>query len=215
MRSTAATKSGLSRFVGSGSVLASVGGSFAWGVVSQFAGFLMSPFVLLWIYLLWRPDFSSFGAGLRSRQNFRRQLEAATLNPRDADAQYQLGLIYQQRRNYTEAIARFQKAVEIDRTDPDPHFQLGKIAREQGRHQEARGWFARAQSAAASTDAATRSYVFELSARASMLSGDQAAALDAIERRVEALPHTRVQLRLNPEFAPLRSNPRFQKLTSS
>lgn len=135
------TVSGASNLYAAGAAVAgavAVGiGSFAWQFLQQFGYFLMSPMVLLWIYFVWRPDFSQFGQGLRTRQNFRRQLEAAALNPRDADAQYQLGLIYQQRRNYSEAIARFQKAVEIDPTDPDPHFQLGRIAREQGRHREA------------------------------------------------------------------------------
>ncbi|MEI9813557.1 MAG: tetratricopeptide repeat protein [Acidobacteriota bacterium] len=81
--------------------------------------------------------FRPYRAGCGARQNFRRNLEAATLNPHDGDAQYQLGLIYQDRRGYTEAIARFQKAVEIDKTDPGPVYQLGCIAREQGRFQEA------------------------------------------------------------------------------
>ncbi len=101
-------------------------------------------------------------------------------------------------------------------TNPDPQLPalVGLALALQGRHEEARDWLNRAISEAASTDAETRSYVFELSARASMLSGDQAAALDAIERRVEAFPTTRVRIRLNPEFAPLLANPRFQKLTA-
>jgi len=64
-------------------------------------------------------------------------MEAATINPRDASAHYQLGLIYQHRRQYTEAITRFQKAVEIADDDTDAHFQLGRIAREQNRLQDA------------------------------------------------------------------------------
>jgi len=60
-------------------------------------------------------------------------LEAAAINPHDGDAQYQLGLIYQQRRRYSDAIERFQKTVAIDPTETDAHFQLGRIAMEQGR----------------------------------------------------------------------------------
>ena len=48
-----------------------------------------------------------------------------------------LGLIYQQRRQYTEAIRRFQNAVAIDPEATDAHFQLGRIAREQGRLEDA------------------------------------------------------------------------------
>ncbi len=64
-------------------------------------------------------------------------MEAATINPRDASAHYQLGLIYQYRRQYAEAISRFQKAVEIAHDETEAHFQLGRIAREQNRLQDA------------------------------------------------------------------------------
>jgi tetratricopeptide (TPR) repeat protein len=64
-------------------------------------------------------------------------MEAATINPRDGSAHYQLGLVYQYRRQYAEAITRFEKAVAIDRDETDAHFQLGRIAREQGRLQDA------------------------------------------------------------------------------
>jgi tetratricopeptide (TPR) repeat protein len=74
---------------------------------------------------------------MRNRQHFRRMLETSALNPHDGEAQYQLGLIYQQRRNYTGATERFQNAVRIDPTETDAHFQLGRIARDQGRTDEA------------------------------------------------------------------------------
>jgi tetratricopeptide (TPR) repeat protein len=64
-------------------------------------------------------------------------LEAAAINPHDAEARYQLGLIYQQRRQYTEAIKQFKSAVAIDPTETDAHFQLGRIALEQGRLKDA------------------------------------------------------------------------------
>jgi tetratricopeptide (TPR) repeat protein len=114
-----------------------VGGYFAWGQLGGLPYMFLSPFMLIWLYPLLRSYVDGFSGGLRSRQNFRRNLEAATLNPRDADAHYQLGLIYQERRNYTEAIARYRRAVEIDRSDPSAHYQLGVIAREQGRFEEA------------------------------------------------------------------------------
>ena len=69
---------------------------------------------LYYAYSLFASDFRAFGDGLRSRQHLRDQLEIATNNPRDADAHYQLGLIYQKRRQYTDAIARFERAVAID-----------------------------------------------------------------------------------------------------
>jgi Tfp pilus assembly protein PilF len=120
-----------------GAAAAAVGGYLAWGQLGGIPYFFMSPFVLIMLYPIIRSNVSAVSGGLRARQNFRRNLEAATLNPHDADAQYQLGLIYQDRRNYTEAIARFTRAVEIDKKDPHPQFQLGVIAREQGRFQDA------------------------------------------------------------------------------
>jgi tetratricopeptide (TPR) repeat protein len=69
-------------------------------------------------------------------------MEAATINPRDAGAHYQLGLILQYRRQYAEAISRFQRAVQIDKDETDAHFQLGRIAREQNRLQDAINHFA-------------------------------------------------------------------------
>jgi tetratricopeptide (TPR) repeat protein len=87
--------------------------------------------------MMFGSDVRSLGDGLRSRQHFQEQLKIATTNPRDADAHYQLGLIHQKRRQYSEAIARFQKAIEIDPSEADAQFQLGRIAREQGRFDDA------------------------------------------------------------------------------
>jgi tetratricopeptide (TPR) repeat protein len=105
--------------------------------LSFFFGLLASPFFLFFIIYYLGAEFSRLGEGLRTGQNFRRMLEAATVNPHDGEAQYQLGLIHQQRRQYTEAIRRFEAAVAIDPTETDAHFQLGRIARDQGRMQDA------------------------------------------------------------------------------
>lgn len=99
--------------------------------------YLMSPFLLYYGYSMFGSDMRSLGEGLRGRQKFQQQLEIATTNPRDSDAHYQLGLVYQKRRQYTGAIARFQRAIEIDPTEVDAQFQLGRIAREQGRWDDA------------------------------------------------------------------------------
>ncbi len=112
-------------------------GGVLFGVVGGSLGFLMSPFLLYYAYLMFGSDVRSLGQGLRSRQHLREQLEIATNNPRDADAHYQLGLIHQQRRQYSEAISRFTQAVAIDPSETDAHFQLGRIACEQGRFDDA------------------------------------------------------------------------------
>ncbi len=127
--------------VAAGAILLSwiplAGGVFLLGPLRMILGYVASPFFLLYALYFLRTDVSNIGAGFRSRQNFRRMLETAAVNPHDAEAQYQLGLIYQQRRQNTEAVRRFQNAVAIDPKETDAHFQLGRIAREQGRLKEA------------------------------------------------------------------------------
>lgn len=113
-----------------------VGGA-AFAVVGGALRFLASPLVLYFLYLMLGSDVRSLGQGLRSRQHLRHQLEIATNNPHDADAQYQIGLIHQKRHQYSEALARYTRAVEIDRDLTDAHFQLGVIARLQGRFDDA------------------------------------------------------------------------------
>ncbi len=103
--------------------------------------FLFSPFLLFYAFSMFRGDIGDIGFSLRQRQGFRRSMEAATINPRDASAHYQLGLIYQYRHQYGEAIPRFEKAVQIAHDETDAHFQLGRIAREQGRLQDAINYF--------------------------------------------------------------------------
>jgi tetratricopeptide (TPR) repeat protein len=115
--------------------------AFFWGPLRFLLGMLASPFFLFFAWYYLGSELSGLGAGLRSRQNFRRMLESATVNPHDGEAQYQLGLIHQQRHQYTEAISRFEKAVAIDPTLTDAHFQLGRIAREQGRLRDALAYF--------------------------------------------------------------------------
>jgi Tetratricopeptide repeat len=113
-------------------------------VVLPFAPYLSmlaSPFILYWAFIYLRGDISAIQWSLGSRRSFRRHLEAATVNPRDAEAHYQLGLVHQHRRQYPEAIARFQKAIEIDRGEIDAYYQLGRIAREQGRQADAIRYF--------------------------------------------------------------------------
>src|ERR1700741_363967 len=68
--------------------------------------FLFSPFLLFYAFMMFRGGIGDIGYSLRQRQNFRRSMEIATINPRDAGAHYQLGLIYQYRRQYAEAISR-------------------------------------------------------------------------------------------------------------
>ncbi|MEP7273994.1 MAG: tetratricopeptide repeat protein [Acidobacteriota bacterium] len=92
-----------------------------------------SPFLLLLIAFLLRDRIADLLQNQRSRQAFKQNLEAATLNPADSSAHYNLGLLYQQRGELDAAEASFKRAVEIDETEIDAHYQLGRIARERGR----------------------------------------------------------------------------------
>ena len=125
---------GLGAVVG---IVAMLGGMVAFLFLGSFLYLLASPFLLYYAYVLLGSDVRSLGEGLRARQHLRQQLDIATTNPRDADAQYQLGLIYQQRRQYDEAKRRFARAVEIDAREADPVFQLGRIALEEERLDDA------------------------------------------------------------------------------
>ncbi len=96
-----------------------------------------SPLLLLLLLFLLRDRIDEFIGSTRSRQAFKQNLQAATLNPADASAHYQLGLIYQKRGEPEAARDSFQRAVEIDPREVDAYYQLGRIAREQGRLNEA------------------------------------------------------------------------------
>ena len=98
-----------------------------------FGTVLGSPFLLILLFILLRGYFSEVTQGQRARASFKQNLEAATLNPADASAHYNLGLIHQQRGELDEARKRFERAIEIDQDEVDSHYQLGRIAREQER----------------------------------------------------------------------------------
>ncbi len=98
---------------------------------------LASPFLLIMIFVLLRGCFSEITRTQRSRESFKQNLEAATLNPADASAHYNLGLIHQQRGELDAARERFERAVQIDGDEVDAHYQLGRIALQQKRFPDA------------------------------------------------------------------------------
>src|ERR1700693_5083107 len=134
---------GTGYFVAAGSVavgfVAAIGALIASVVLGRFVYYLASPCLIYYAWIFLGSDVRSLGGGLRSRQHLKRQLEIAATNPKDADAQYQLGLIYQDRHQYDEARKRYLRAIEIDNREADPFFQLGKIALDEGKAEEAIG----------------------------------------------------------------------------
>ncbi len=107
---------------------------------------LLSPFLLIMAFVYFGGylggEVRGFGNSFRQRQNLNRFLQNATINPRDADAHVQLGLIYLERRQQTRAVEHFTKAVEIDKTEIDANYELGRIARSQNDLQKALDHFA-------------------------------------------------------------------------
>jgi tetratricopeptide (TPR) repeat protein len=102
---------------------------------------LASPFLLFMLFFLLRGYFTEIVGNQRARAAFKQNLEAATINPRDSSAHYNLGLIHQNRGELDLARERFQRAIDIDPEELDAHYQLGRIARAQGRLPEAIGHF--------------------------------------------------------------------------
>ena len=120
-----------------GPALASVALSWLSFGFQGFLLFLASPWLLYFGYRALQGEAVDILGGLGARRSLRRYLEASTLNPRDADAHYQLGLIHLQRRQLREAAERFRRAVEIDPREIDAEFQLARIARQEGRWEDA------------------------------------------------------------------------------
>jgi tetratricopeptide (TPR) repeat protein len=110
---------------------------FAQPVLNLLSGVAGSPFLLFFLFLLLRGYYSDIMGGHRARAAFKQNLESATLNPADASAHYNLGLIHQSRGELDQARERFARALEIDPEEIDASYQLGRIARQQKRYAEA------------------------------------------------------------------------------
>ena len=104
---------------------------------SLFSGVLGSPFLLILLFLLLRGFFTDILGSHRAKAAFKQNLESATLNPADASAHYNLGLIHQSRGELDQARQRFERALEIDAEEIDASYQLGRIALQQKRYADA------------------------------------------------------------------------------
>jgi tetratricopeptide (TPR) repeat protein len=104
---------------------------------SLFSGVLGSPFLLFLVFMLLRGYFTDIMGTHRAKAAFKQNLESATLNPADASAHYNLGLIHQSRGELDAARERFERALQIDEGEIDASYQLGRIARQQKRYADA------------------------------------------------------------------------------
>jgi tetratricopeptide (TPR) repeat protein len=120
--------------------------SFGTTVLGYISPWLFSPFLLFFALLYFGGylggEIRGLGNAFRRRQDFKRFLQNATINPKDADAHVQLGLIYLQRRQTAKAAEHFRRAYEIDPDEIDANYELGKLARQDGRLQDALDHFA-------------------------------------------------------------------------
>lgn len=105
--------------------------------VRLFSGIFGSPFLLFLLFMLLRGYFSDIMGSHRAKAAFKQNLESATLNPADASAHYNLGLIHQSRGELEAARGRFERALQIDDDEIDASYQLGRIARQQKRYGDA------------------------------------------------------------------------------
>jgi tetratricopeptide (TPR) repeat protein len=154
-------------------------------LVYVFSTLLASPFLLLLVFFVARSYFVEAQRTQRARASFRQNLEAATLNPADASAHYNLGLLHQQRKEYAEARTRFLRAVEIDPNETDSHYQLGRIARAESRLPEAITHFGEV---VARDDAHAQHEVWREVGATYLAAGQFADARDALERFLDRRP---------------------------
>jgi len=163
-----------------------VGGLCLFSFTGFGLGWIMSPCLLYYLYSSVQGTALSFGNQFRSRQHLKRYLETSTLNPKDADAHYQLGLIYLQRRQFAMAAERFKRAVEIDPTGADAHYQLGCVARQTDKLDEA---IEHLRTAARYDDKCSMSEVWRELGVVYLLKGQFRESVEALGRFVERRPY--------------------------
>ncbi len=89
--------------------------------------FALPLFILVPVAYLVLQRVRSFWDTRTGEREFQRNLHTLTLNPQDADAYHQLGLIHLKRRNLDAAQKYFSAALKIDPLDPDYHYFLGRV----------------------------------------------------------------------------------------
>jgi Tfp pilus assembly protein PilF len=150
---------------------------------------IFSPFLFVYAYLYFGGAMTSgvtgMGDAFRQKQNFKRFLHNATVNPKDADAHVQLGLIYLQRRQEAKALEHFNKAFEIDANEIDANYELGKIARKKGELQSALNHFSVVLE---QNDKHALSEIWREIGATYMEAGMLAEAHEALEKYVERRP---------------------------
>jgi tetratricopeptide (TPR) repeat protein len=96
--------------------------------------FVLTSFLLVLPFFVVLPVLFLFVQRLRELiatqsllRGFRQHLRTLMLNPRDADAHFQLGLLHFRSGHMETARGYFEQALSIDPKDPDFHYYMGRI----------------------------------------------------------------------------------------
>lgn len=89
--------------------------------------FALPLFILIPVIYLVLQRVRAFADSRTRERDLQHHLHVLTLNPQDADAHHQLGLIQLKRRNLDAAQKCFDAALKIDPHDPDYHYFLGRV----------------------------------------------------------------------------------------
>jgi len=95
--------------------------------------FLALPFFIMipLLYLAFQR-LRGYFAGREGENAFQQHLHSLMVNPQDADAHHQLGLIHLRRGKFDAAQKSFENALKIDPSDSDYHYFLGKVFEAKG-----------------------------------------------------------------------------------
>ena len=100
-------------------------------VMTSFLYALPSFIMIFILYLVYRR-LRDYMAGRSGERNFQQHLHSLTINPQDAEALHQLGLIHFRRGNLNTAKSYYEQAIKIFGEDPYYRYHLGRLFEEMG-----------------------------------------------------------------------------------
>jgi len=89
-------------------------------------------FIILPLLYIFAQRFRELISVKSSLSNFRRHLYTLTLNPRNADAHFQLGLLHFRNAHMEAARGYFEQALAIDPDEAEYHYQMGRLCEARG-----------------------------------------------------------------------------------
>ncbi len=107
---------------------------FTFPVFYLLATFLLTLplFILVPLAYIFVTRFRELVSARSSLRDFQQHLHTLTLNPRNADAHYQLGLLHLRRGHLDAAQGYFEQARAIDPQDAEYHYYLGRVFEARG-----------------------------------------------------------------------------------